>query len=440
MKCRLTTLNILASVILLAGCSSVGDMFKEDAPPLEGERISVLELQKTLEPDNIDLEKQGLLAPAPWKNAFWPQAGGYPNHSMQNLDLNSEQLKRQWSSDIGDGSTDELPLTAQPVLVDGLIFALDTDSRLSAFSAENGDRVWSTDVSNPDEDDPVIGGGISYAAGILYITNGFAEVLAVRPPSGEILWRKTTPAPSRAAPTIMDGRLFVPTIDNRLLALNASNGNTLWEYQGISESAGLVGAASPAANRDIVVPVFSSGDIVALRVENGSVAWTDNLSNLRSRGGLASISDIKAMPVIDKGLIFAMSFSGKIAAIEERTGTRIWQREIGGANTPWLAGNHLFVLSSDNQLVALGRENGTIRWVTELEKFDGSDPIFYAGPLMAGGRLILISTEGKVIEVNPETGDVTTTWDSGQSVNIAPIIAGGTMYVLSENGTLSAYR
>ncbi len=435
------SLTIISAIVILTGCSTVSDLFSsDDAPPLEGERISVLELQRSLEPDDESLTEQGLLAPAPWRNAFWPQAGGYPNHSMQNLELREEQLKRLWETDIGDGSTDELPLTAQPVLVDGQIYTLDTDSQLSAFNAESGEQIWRTDIRDPEEDDPVISGGISYAAGILYVTNGYDEILALRPPSGEILWRKAIPAPSRAAPTILDGRLFVTTLDNRLLALNATNGDLLWEHQGLSETAGLVGAASPAANRDIVIPVFSSGEITALRVENGSVAWSDNLSNLRRMGGLAGISDIKALPVIDKGLIIAMSFAGKLVAIDERTGVRVWQREIGGANTPWVAGNHLFVLSSDNQLVALGRETGAIRWVTKLESFDGSDPIFYTGPMMAGGRLILISTEGIVTEANPETGEITSQWDIDQRVTVAPIIAGGIMYVLSENGTLSAYR
>ena len=281
-------LTALVGTALLAGCSTVGDMFTDDdRPPLEGERISVLELQRTLEPDDASLSEQGLLAPAPWKNAFWTQAGGSPNHSIQNLDLPEGQLELAWEADIGDGSTDELPLTAQPILVDGQIFTLDTDSLLSAFNAENGDLIWEKDVRDPEEDDPVISGGISYAAGILYVTNGYDEVLAVRPPDGEILWRKRIPAPSRAAPTIMDGRLYVTTLDNRLLALNAANGSLLWDYQGLSESAGLVGAASPAANRDVVVPVFSSGEVSALRVENGSVAWSDNLSSIRRLGGIS---------------------------------------------------------------------------------------------------------------------------------------------------------
>jgi outer membrane protein assembly factor BamB len=429
-------LLIGVSVGALVACSS----FEDDAPPLEGERLSVLELSETLEPDDEVLEAQGLIAPQEWQNEFWPQVGGYPNHSMQNLQLSNGPLKKAWSADIGQGSTDELPLTAQPIVVDGKVFTLDTDFQLSAFDIKSGKQVWNTNIADPDEDDPVIGGGISFASGVLYATNGYGEILALNPGNGEIIWRKPLAAPSRAAPTVMDGRIFITTLDNRLLALDASDGSLLWEHLGISESAGLIGGVSPAVSRDIVVPVFSSGEITALRVGNGSVAWTDNLANLRRIGGLAGLSDIKALPVIDKGLVIGVSYSGKLAAIDERTGERVWQREIASANTPWMAGNHMFVLTTDNQLVALGRDTGAIRWVTKIKRKDDEGKFYMAGPILAGGRLILAGSEGFVMEINPETGETLRDWDAGGAVIISPVVAGGTLYILSEDGTLSAYR
>lgn len=430
-----------ALCILLSACSSISGVFTdEEKPPLEGERISVLELQKSLEPDDPALESQGLITPPEWRNEFWPQSGGYPNHSMQNLALPASPLKKAWSADIGDGSSDEIPLTTRPIVVDGVVYTVDTDSTLSAFSAEKGKRLWTKDIGTPKEDDSVIGGGIAYSGGLIFATNGYNEVIALRAKDGEIIWRKKLPAPSRAAPTIVDGRVFVTTIDNKLLALAANDGSNLWEYLGISETAGIVGGASPAANSNIVIPVFSSGEITALRVENGSLAWSDNLSNLRRLGGLSTISDINALPVIDKGLVVAISFSGRLAAIDERTGQRIWQREVSGSQTPWMAGNHLFVLSSDNTLIALGRETGAIRWVTKLARKDGDDPIIFTGPVLAGGRLIIAGTNGQIIELSPENGEIITQWDSGSTTAIPPIVAGETLYILGENGTLTAYR
>lgn len=432
-------------VALLTGCSSVKDVFSSsEEAPLPGERVSILALQKQIEPDNDALNAQGFVAPEAWRNEYWPQAGGYPNHAMQHLALNSGDLKKIWSTDIGAGTSDSLPLTAQPIIIDGRIFALDSESTLTAFSVANGKELWRFDVSDPKEDDPVISGGIAYSQGQLFVTTGYDEILALNPANGALLWRVRIPAPARAAPTAMDGRVFVSTIDNRVIALNAADGQTLWEYVGVGEATGLVGAASPAVSREIVIPAFSSGELFALRVENGAMAWSENLGALGGVGGLTSLSDIRGLPVVDKGIVIAISFGGRIVAIDERTGSRIWQREIGGSETPWVAGNYMFIVSSNNEMIALGRDNGVIRWVTPLPRYedakDREDPIFWAGPVMAGGRLIAAGTNGDVIEVSPDSGKIIRTWSAGEAVSIAPIVAGETLYLLGENGNLMAFK
>jgi len=429
---------VLGTALLLA--LSACDSFDDKKEPLNGERISLLDLQQSLEPEDTVLEEQGLIAPAEWKNEFWPQVGGYPNHSMQNLALGPSPLKKVWSTSIGEGATKRLPLVAQPVLVDGRIYTMDIDNTVAAFDITNGKKLWSTEVTTEEDDDAVIGGGIASSGGLLYVTSGFNEVLALNPANGKIIWRKAIPAASRAAPTVMENRVFVTTLDGRILALDSTNGTTLWEYTGISEAAALVGAASPAASRDIVVPVFSSGEITALRVGNGSVAWSDNLSNVKGMGSLAEISDIKALPVIDKGVVIAISFSGRLAAIDERTGQRVWQREISGQQTPWMAGNHIFLLSSDNQVIALGRQTGAIRWVTDLPRTEDDEKLIFTGPVLAGGRLMLMGSGGRVYELSPEDGSVQRQWNVDGDVFLPPIIAGGTLYILSNDGELSAYR
>ncbi len=431
----------------LTGCSKVTGIFdsKEEQRILEGDRISVLQLQKSLTADTPLQVGEQFAFPTAWQNKAWPQAGGYPNHSMQNLSLSGDELQRIWSTNIGRGSTDELPLTAQPVVADDRIFTLDTKNKVSALDATTGKKLWSVNVKSTDEDDPVIGGGLAFAHKVLFVTNGYDEVLALSPENGETLWRKTLPSPSRAAPTILSGRVYISTIDSRLVALDEKDGSSLWEYRGIGESAGLFGAASPAANKDIVVPVFSSGEVTALRVENGSVAWSDNLSNVRRfGGGLESMSDITAMPILDQGVVVAMSFGGKLVAIDERTGTRIWQRDIGGSQTPWIVGNNLFVLSSDNQLIGLSLLDGAIFWITELPRFedeeDKEDPVQWTAPVLASSRLILASSHGMLAEVNPHNGDIIRQSKIKKDVHIAPLISKNKLYLLSDDGTLIAYQ
>lgn len=436
---------LIGLLMPLAGCSTFKNIFGEEKDvPLKGERISVLDLQKDLEPDDSALTVQEFQAPQQWKNEFWPQAGGYPSHSMQHLALSEGRLKLAWKNDIGKGSSKNFPLNAQPVIVDGKIYTLDTEQRLAATDMKTGATIWDKKVKSKTEDDLVISGGISYSRGALYVTNGYNEIMSVSPDNGKTIWRKTLSAPARAAPTIMDGRVFVATLDNKLVALNTEDGATLWEFSGLAETAGLVGAASPAASGEIVVPAFSSGELFALRVENGTMVWSENLAALRQAGGLGSVSDIRGLPVIDNGMVIAVSFGGRLVAIDARSGARIWSREIGSSESPWVAGNYVFVISLKNELVALARETGIIRWVKQLQQYENPEDrkgtIFWTSPVFAGNRLISASSNGKLIEVDPASGKVIRETETDHDIRIAPIVAGKTLYLLAENGMVLAYR
>ncbi len=434
--------GILALSFLTLGLGACSSNDKQ--APLQGERIPVLTLQKDLMPADAQAGTYSVAIPTAWHNDYWPEAGGYPNHSMQNLDLGQSPLSPKWKTSIGKGSSKELPLTAQPIITKDKIFTLDSHATLSAFDLQQGKKVWSISAQSEQQDDEVITGGLAFAGGAIYVTNGYNELLAVRADNGEILWRTNIGTPSRAAPTITDKRIYVTTIDNRTLALDAITGAILWDYAGLSETSGLVGSASPAADDNIVIPAFSSGELTALRAENGAVLWSDNLSALRRTGGLTSISDIKAPPVIDKDIVIAINFSGRMVAIDERTGGRIWQKDLGSASMPWVAGNHIFVVTQDNNLVALSRESGTIRWVTQLPSYKNptkkKDPIQWNGPVMAGGRLLMLNSAGELAEADPQTGEITATTKIGSSFYLPPVIAGGVMYVLAEDGTLLAFE
>lgn len=431
-------LLLSALFLVLTACSS-----DDDKPPLEGDRISVLDLQSDLRVEEIE-NLPPLELPKQWKNGFWPQAGGYPNHVLEHLSLNPDQLSRVWKADIGSGSSARLPLNAQPVTADGRIFTIDTDSTVRAFDIKNGRQLWSVDIRPEEEDDEVISGGISHSDNVLYVTGGYDEILALNPENGAIIWKEKMGAPSRAAPTIMDGRVYVSTLNDSVLAFDATNGQVLWEYNSIGESAGLLGAASPAVNRDIVVPAFSSGEIYALRVENGSVVWSDDLSSVSYLGGLNTLSDIKALPVLHDGIVYAISFGGKMVAIDERTGERLWQKDVSGSQAPWVAGNALFVFSSDNQLISMNAKTGDVRWIKQLNRYQKpeskSGPITWTGPLLAGERLILASSDGRLLEVAPSDGTFLRESKLGHSILIPPLIAGDTLYLLGEDGSLLAYR
>ncbi len=436
---RFIVLSCTGFVLILAACSTSDNALIR---PSEGERISVLALQESLIAD----ENRGLppmILNEAWKNEFWPQAGGYPNHSMQHLALGSD-LKQIWKTDIGEGTSDRIPLVSQPIVVNGMIVTMDSEALITAFDVNTGEKIWQQEAGLKKDDDVVISGGLAYGEQRIYATTGYNELLALDYKTGKLIWRKVLSAPSQVAPTVLSGRVYVVTLDNRLIVMKSESGDLIWEYASVGEVTGIIGGASPAVNRETVIAAFSSGELASLRVENGALSWSDNLDTVSQFGGLGSIADIKALPVIDKGLLVAVNYSGRMAAIDLRSGRRIWQRDIGSTNMPWLAGDLLFVVTSDNDLVMMHRHTGLIYWVKKLASYvdeeDRDDAIQWVGPIVAGGRVLLVNSEGEMLEVDPQNGQTLKLHDVGGSIRIAPIVAGGKMFVLSEDGTLRAYQ
>ena len=329
-------------------------------------------------------------------------------------------------------------------MADGKVFTMDARSVVSAFSVSGGQRLWEQDLEPEEEDDGFFGGGLAYDTGRLYVTTGFAQVAALDANSGEVVWRRSLPTPMRAAPTVSDGRVYVVTMNSQTYALSTEDGTQIWSHRGIQESAALVGAASPAVEGQLVITPYASGEVYALRADNGRVLWSDSLSAIRRTDPIADLAGIRGQPVMADGLTIVMSNAERTVAIATLQGQRAWDIEAGGVNTPWIAGNAVFLLTNDQSVVSLVARDGRIRWVTQLDRYedpeDRDGPITWYGPLLAGGRLVAVSSHGEGVLLVPETGEVAGRFELSGEAALPPLVADGTLFVVTKSGTLLAYR
>ncbi|WP_270376075.1 outer membrane protein assembly factor BamB family protein [Marinicauda sp. Alg238-R41] len=444
-----------------------GEETDDPNAPAASERISVLAFEQTIE--RSDQFGQPIDLPGTYTNDRWPQPDGYPSHAMQHTAAAGD-LNRVWRARAGQGSARDRRINARPVVLDNVIYAIDAEGRISAHNAETGDRLWDrriqrnrVETQNDDgggfglsfipfvggsggggADRMAFGGGIAVDGGRVYAHRGAEFVVALDAGTGEEIWRQTAFTPFHSAPTVSDGRVFLTTDDNELFAIDATSGEVLWTHRGISESARLLTAPSPAVYGEIVIAPYSSGELVALRVSNGSVLWSDSLTRTGGLTPMSTINDISGSPVVTNDRVYAMSHSGILAAFNLNTGERIWTQEIGGLHVPWLVGDYLYLITTEAELVALDRHTGQLRWLTELGAFRNAEKrrqrIAWAGPIMAGGRLVIGSSRGSLLLVDASTGEIMGDRDVGEAVFVPPVIADQTVYVLSDDGRLSAYR
>lgn len=432
---------VAAAVALsLTGCESwLGGSVDK---PLPGERIEVLRGGGALSVDDR-IKDIKVLMPRPEVNQDWPQAGGYPNHAMHHLAA-SGSLAQLWNADIGDGSNGEAQLLSQPVVAGGNIYAVDIEAKVSAFDVKSGARLWQVKLSKDDDNEGILGGGLAIDGSMLFVTTGFADVIALDLKSGKEIWRKTLNGPIRAAPTIWAGRVFAATVANELFALSASDGRELWTHSGLREVASLVGGAPPAVDAGVVVVPYSSGEVVALRVENGRQVWTESLTAIRRSDAVTAIAHIRGRPVIDRGIVYVVGNSNRTVAVDLRTGTRLWEVAIGGVHGAWVAGDFIYLVTRSAELVCLTRRGGRVRWVARLPQFedeeDREDPILWVGPVLAGDRLLVANTNDEIWSVSPYSGKILGRIEISGPVLISPVVAGETVFVLTDKAELIAFH
>lgn len=430
----------LLAPFAVGGCSLYDDWFGTKKVPLPGKREPVLTGRRTL---NVDEGTPKVVLPPEVRNAAWPQAGGNPVHFMGHLAA-GERLTEAWSADIGAGGGYRRKILAQPVAAEGIVYVMDSDAMVSAHDIARGGRIWRFDTRDEDDDSTNVGGGLALDQGTLYAVNGLAEVVALDAAKGTMRWRNKINAPTRSAPTVVEGRLFVTTIQDELLSLATDDGRQLWSRQAANATTSVLGRPAPVYAGGLVVAGFGSGELATMRAESGTVVWTDTLATALGSGSAANFSAIRGLPVAADGKVYAIGMGGLLVAIDLPTGRRLWEREVAGEDSPWAAGAWLFIVSLDQRIAAVSRDDGRVAWVTDLPRWENPekqrDPITWYGPLLAGDRLIVAGTNEQALAVSPYTGEILGQQDLSGAASLGPIAADGTVFVVTDDGRLLALR
>ncbi|MEM6945907.1 MAG: PQQ-binding-like beta-propeller repeat protein [Pseudomonadota bacterium] len=450
---------LLSALLLpvLSACSLFEDEEKLEGTriPVRGERSTSLGTDSaggTGENPGLNFEPSGAVTapaggaplPAPASIDDWTQTNAVPSHNAGHLS-GPASLERVWTADAGAGNSDAGRITSAPVVADGTVFTLDAEAEARAFDADDGREIWRRPLAPEGEDgEEGFGGGLAFMGDRVYAATGFGEILALDPDSGEILWRRALGAPFRAAPAADQGVVVAVTRDNRAFGLSGENGDVLWRAPAAVAGAGLLGGASPAIASGAALLPYSSGELVAVQLNNGRRFWTAVLTGGRRGLARSSISDVTGDPVVVGPLAIAANQAGRIVAIEGRTGRRAWTRSFGALGPIWAAGDTLFLVSDAAELTRLSARNGATIWTTALPAFedpeDREDPIGYSGPVLVEGRVLVTSSLGEILAFEGVGGQPVATTDlTGGSIT-GPVVADDTVFVLTDEATLEAYR
>ena len=425
----------------LSGCGIL------DKGPLDisGNRISVVRENKNLKPDYSARQVQVKL-PRAVVNSSWKQSGFLSTHRGTHL-KSGGNLDELWNISFGEGTSKRNVLITTPVADADSVYTVDSEGVVRAFNLGNGEENWEKKLKPANKRakaNSISGAGIALNDGKLFVTTGFGHVFALDKNDGSVLWNVDLKAPIRIAPTVDDGLVIVQTLDNGIFALNVNNGKELWKDKLEEETTTMIGGASPAysATDDFVLATFSNGQIQAYKASTGTLLWSEWVVPSSSTESIADITSIKANPIIDDDKVYVVGYNGPLVAIDIRTGAKIWQRELAATSQPWLAGNFLFALTNDGDLVAINKQDGKIVWATIIPYAGDNEKlgVFTSGPILANDALLVASSNGKLFSVSPYNGRIMGIADIEEGVETSPIMVNETLLLTTNDAEITAYR
>ena len=429
----------LALAVLLSGCTEKEEIL---AGPRLDLRAQLDQAQPTPEPT---AQPVALSLPAQATNRDWTHRGGNAQHRPGHPALGGT-LAPLWVVSIGAGDGRQHRITAEPVVTADRIFTLDSRALVSAVST-GGALLWSRDLTPENESaDDASGGGLAIGGNRLFVTSGFGRLTALDTATGSVIWSQRFDAPVSAAPTVEGDLLYVVAEDSSAWAIEADSGKVHWQLPGTPSIAGVVGGPGPAISGQIVILPFPSGEVQGVLKDSGLKLWQATVGGKRLGRASAFVPDITGDPVIVGDTAYIGNQGGRLAAVDVRSGSRLWTAGEGAYGTVMPVGGSLFLVSDAAQLVRLDADTGALIWAVDLPEFT-TDKVkklkdVYAnyGPLLAGGRLIVASGDGVIRQFDPASGALTGSLGLDGAAATDPVVAGGVLYLVTTDGKLHAFR
>ncbi|MEM7407755.1 MAG: outer membrane protein assembly factor BamB [Pseudomonadota bacterium] len=352
-----------------------------------------------------------------------------PPAELVPLPADALTVEEVWSTDTGAGS-DEQYLRLTPALDGTRIVVADADGSVNAYDAQTGDRLWSTGL------DVHITGAPGSDGTVVAIGTDDGDVIGLSAESGKEVWRAKVSSEVLAPPQIAEGVVVVRTIDGKLFGLAGEDGTLRWIYDRTVPVLTLRGTSAPAVARGLIVSGFDGGQLAAIALEDGQTVWEVRLAVPRGRSEVERLVDIDAQPVIADSTVYAVTFQGRIAALDLLSGDLLWRRDLSSHIGLALDDDNVYVTDAKSHVWALDRSNSSSLW-----RQDKLNARAVSRPGVDGRHIVVGDLEGYVHWLDRDDGSTAArTRVGGAPILAPPLVSNDIVYVYSSDGTLAALR
>ena len=341
----------------------------------------------------------------------------------------SVKVGKAWSTSIGDGMGKK-GLAMGPFYSSGTLFAADYKGRLISIDAESGRKNWELKTKQS------FSGGPGADDSHVYMGTIDGRVVAFDRNNGDELWNAQVSSEVLIPPVAEDNIVVVRSIDGRVFGLDVDNGARVWIYDHSVPLLTLRGNANLLVRAGVVFIGYDDGSVVTLRLEDGSLLWTQTLVSQEGRTELERLADIGQQMVIVASDLIVSSYKTRVASLAADSGRLLWFKDISSATGIQVDRTKLAISESNGDLWLLDRRNGATQWKQDQLSNRGlTRPAFY-------GKLVVVGDqEGYLHWLDSDSGEFVARVRAGKKgFAAAPLTVGTTLYVLTHKGNLIAYR
>ncbi len=421
-------------IIFLAISSLVACTDKKD-PPLLGTRLNVLhyDLLKEEKPIKVNVNLPPQISLSVWPASDTTQFTGVP----ANIQL-AKNLK--FTQEFNPKSFNPTSLDSASLIAEDIFYSY-SKTVLSAYQISTKKELWSVKAVASNEIGDVINGSIAYHQGVIYLASGGRDFVAFNAGSGKELWRFRSPNIVRYIATITNKQIYISSIDNALSCLTL-DGKLLWRYGAAIYSLTNDHLYMPNLEyADKVITVTTAGDLVALNRNDGEELTQVNLATTSIIGDGSLAKGPISSPILNGHDLYVLTGENDLIKINLENPEILWSQNFSGAKSYWVAGEITYLITDDNQLLAVENKQGKMIWVIDLPKNPLKKKLdtFY-GPILAGDQLIVTAANGAFFLISPYDGKLIASYKNKFPTNQMPIIVNDKVYFISNKGNIAVWQ
>jgi len=308
------------------------------------------------------------------------------------------------------------------------VFVVDDTGQVSSLNAASGKLNWNTSLGK------TVSTGLTVGDSILAFATRDGEVIAVSASNGATIWSVNVLGSVLSVPAIGNGMVYVQTEDGRVIALSQRDGTVTWTIERTVPALSLHGDSGSIYVQGLLAVGFANGHVVGIDSRNGRVIWDRVVSYPAGRSDVDRISDVDAPPLIAGYRLFAVSYQGKIMAMDLRNGEVLWTRPMS-AYLPFAADSrNLYIVNDEGVVLAIDQASGANVWAQNDLKNRLS-----TGPLVVNGKIIVGDKEGYIHVLDSANGAISGRYSGDGSRILSHLVSDGRIYSLTEKGQLIAY-